>query len=80
MKLHQRPDFWPWVCGLLTCVAMTLGLAADGVADVIAALLLCVPPVVVIRGLIRSRQSDDRSDVRPPHAATGSPGPASDDH
>jgi hypothetical protein len=40
---------------------MTLGLAADGVADIIAGLLLCVPPVVVIWGLLRSRQSGDRS-------------------
>ncbi len=62
MKLYDRPDFWPWTCGLITTLAMTLGLAADGAADVIAALLLCVPPVVVLRGLFHSRQSRDRGD------------------
>ncbi|MBL7646073.1 MAG: hypothetical protein JNK74_07795 [Candidatus Hydrogenedentes bacterium] len=59
MNLHERPNFWPWICGLATLIAMTLGLAADGPADGIAALLLCVPPVVVIRGLLRSRRSGE---------------------
>ena len=59
MKLYQRPDFWPWICGLVTCIAMALGLSADGPADSIAALLLCVPPVVVIRGLLRARRSGE---------------------
>jgi len=62
LKLYERLDFWPWTCGVVTCIAMTLGLAADGAADIVAALLLCVPPVVVIRGLLHSRKSSDRSD------------------
>jgi hypothetical protein len=52
MKLHERANFWPWACGLITTAAMTLGLAADGTADTVAAILLVVPSVVVIRRLI----------------------------
>lgn len=59
MKFIQRSDFWPWVCGLVTVLAMTLGLVADGVADLIAALLLCIPPAVVVWGLLRSRDRED---------------------
>lgn len=58
MKITQRPDFWPWVCGLVTLVAMTLGLVADGVADLIAALLLCIPPAVVLWGLVQARRNN----------------------
>lgn len=59
MKFLERSDFWPWVCGLVTLLAMTLGLLADGIADVFAALLLCIPPAVVVRALYRSRDRED---------------------
>jgi hypothetical protein len=55
MKLHERANFWPWACGLITTAAMTLGLAADDIADTIAAILLVVPAIVVFRRLVASR-------------------------
>jgi len=55
MKLHERANFWPWVCGLIITAAMTLGLMADGIADTIAAMLLVVPSAVVIRRLVATR-------------------------
>lgn len=55
MKLHERDNFWPWACGLITTAAMTLGLMADGIADTIAAILLVVPSVVVCRKLFLAR-------------------------
>lgn len=55
MKLHERANFWPWVCGLIITAAMTLGLMADGIADTLAAMLLVVPVVVVFRRLVTSR-------------------------
>ena len=55
MKLRERSNFWPWTCGLITTAAMTLGLAADGLADTIAAILLVVPAIVVFRKLFPAR-------------------------
>ena len=55
MKVHERANFWPWACGLITTAAMILGLMADGIADTLAAILLVVPSVVVCRKLFPSR-------------------------
>ncbi|MCC6143005.1 MAG: hypothetical protein IT368_04260 [Candidatus Hydrogenedentes bacterium] len=55
MKLHQHDNFWPWACALITTAAMTLGLMADGIADTVAAILLCVPVAVVFRKMRPSR-------------------------
>ena len=56
MEMTRHVNFWPWTCGLTVTAAMTCGLAADGFADTLAAILLVVPSVVVTRHLIASNK------------------------
>jgi hypothetical protein len=53
LNLHEHASFWPWTCALAITAAMSLGLMADGIVDTLAALLLCLPVVVVFRKMLR---------------------------
>lgn len=43
----------PWLCAGAVLTAMVIGMWADGVADVLAGLLLVVPSGMVFRHLLR---------------------------